>query len=322
MTDRIPVALIGGRGYTGSALLPLIANHSALDLVVATSNSEAGQALTQIDPNWPKPDQALDHLQPDGVGDVEATVWVLALPNGASGPWVDAITQAHPEAVIVDLGADYRFETDSMWVYGLTEWQRSQLSGATRIANPGCYATAAQMALRPLLDWLSQPPVIFGVSGYSGAGKTPSPKNDPKRLAGNLMPYQLTGHMHEKEVSFHLGQSVCFHPHVAPFFRGLSLTIHIQSQRAMSPQAIIDCWRSAYGEEPLVEVSEEIPEIRDVAETVGVKIGGVSVDERDPHHASFVVVLDNLLKGAASQAMQNINLALKLDELDGLGVTR
>ena len=322
MTDRIPVALIGGRGYTGSALLPLIAAHSVLDLVVATSSSEAGQALTQIDPNWPKPEQTLVDLGPDGVGDVEAKVWVLALPNGASGPWVDAIATHHPEALIVDLGADYRFEMDSAWVYGLTEWQRPELRGATRIANPGCYATAAQLALRPLSGWLNQPPVIFGVSGYSGAGKTPSPKNDPKRLANNIMPYQLTGHVHEKEISFHLGQSVCFHPHVAPFFRGLSLTIHITSQHAMSPQAITDCWRSAYGAEPLVEVSTEIPEIRDVAETAGVKIGGASVDERDPHHASFVVVLDNLLKGAASQAMQNINVALGLDELDGLGVVR
>lgn len=322
MTRRVSMGLIGGRGYTGSALLPLIAKHSVLDLVVATSTREAGQSLSQMDPNWPRPEQTLVDLQPDGVGGVDAQVWLLALPNGASGPWVDAIARAHPEALIVDLGADYRFETDSMWVYGLTEWQRQQLAGAHRIANPGCYATAAQMALRPLSGWIGQPPVIFGVSGYSGAGKTPSPKNDPKRLADNLIPYQLTGHVHEKEISFHLGQSVCFHPHVAPFFRGLSLTIHIQSQRAMNPQDITDCWQSAYGDEPLVEVSTDIPEIRDVAETAGVKIGGVSVDERDPHHASFVVVLDNLLKGAASQAIQNINVALGLDELDGLGVTR
>ncbi len=322
MTDRIPVALIGGRGYTGSALLPLIAAHSVLDLVVATSSSEAGQALTQIDPNWPKPEQTLVDLGPDGVGDVEAKVWVLALPNGASGPWVDAIAKHHAEALIVDLGADYRFETDPTWVYGLTEWQRPELRGATRIANPGCYATAAQMALRPLSDGLNQAPVIFGVSGYSGAGKTPSPRNDPKRLAENIIPYQLTGHVHEKEISFHLGQSVCFHPHVAPFFRGLSLTIHITSQHAMSPQAITDCWRSAYDAEPLVEISTDIPEIRDVVETAGVKIGGVSVDGRDPHRASFVVVLDNLMKGAASQAIQNINVALGLDDLDGLGVVR
>lgn len=322
MSARIGLALIGGRGHTGSALLPLIAAHSSIDLVLASSGSEAGTPLTQIDPAWPDPKQTLVHLQPEGVADVEAKVWVLALPNGASAPWVQAINEHHPQAMILDLGADYRFETHSSWVYGLTEWQRPELTGATRIANPGCYATAAQMALRPLLDLLCAPPVIFGLSGYSGAGKTPSPRNDPDRLADNVIPYQLSGHMHEKEISFHLGQPVCFHPHVAPFFRGLSLTIHIQTKQPIDAEAITQRWGSVYAHESLIEVSPDIPEIRDVVGTPMLKMGGACVDESDPHHASFVVVLDNLLKGAASQAVQNINVALGLDELDGLGVVR
>lgn len=322
MSTRIGLALIGGRGHTGSALLPLIAAHSSIDLVLASSSSEAGTPLTQIDPAWPDPKQALVHLQPEGVAEVEAKVWVLALPNGASAPWVHAVVEHHPQAMILDLGADYRFETHSSWVYGLTEWQRPELTGVTRIANPGCYATAAQMALRPLLDLLCAPPVIFGLSGYSGAGKTPSLRNDPERLADNVIPYQLSGHMHEKEISFHLGQPVCFHPHVAPFFRGLSLTIHIQTKQPTHAEAITQRWGNVYAHESLIEVSPDIPEIRDVVGTPMLKMGGACVDESDPHHASFVVVLDNLLKGAASQAVQNINVALGLDELDGLGVVR
>lgn len=313
------LALIGGRGYTGSTLLPLIDQHRFLQLVCATSTSEAGQPLTALDPNWSDPTQALVALSPQEVDGVDADIWILALPNGASAPWVEAIDRAHPDGVIIDLGADYRFDASGEWVYGLSEWARPKLFGAKRIANPGCYATAAQLALRPILSNLSSPPVIFGVSGYSGAGKTPSPRNDPKRLANNLIPYQPSGHMHETEVSFHLGQPVCFHPHVAPFFRGLSLTIHLQSKIAMGVDSLLRALTQAYGDEPLVAVQADIPEIRDVANTPKAIIGGVDVDARDHHHASLVVVLDNLLKGAASQAIQNINLALGFEECEGLG---
>jgi N-acetyl-gamma-glutamyl-phosphate reductase len=314
MTHRL--ALIGGRGYTGSALLPLLARHPQITLALASSGSQAGQPLTTIDPDWPDPGQALEGLEPEQVGSVDAAIWVLALPNGASAPWVAAISAAHAEALIVDLGADWRF--DPGWVYGLSEWNRPALAGARRIANPGCYATGAQFGLMPLREQLTRPPVIFGVSGYSGAGKTPSPRNDPDRLKNNLIPYQLTGHVHEQEISAHLGRPVRFHPHVAAFFRGISLTMAVDLAEPASPQSLFDQFQSCYGDEPLVEVSVEIPEIRDIAATPRLRVGGFAVDDRNPHRASLVVVLDNLLKGAASQAMQNINLALGLDERAGL----
>ncbi|NBD95763.1 MAG: N-acetyl-gamma-glutamyl-phosphate reductase, partial [Gammaproteobacteria bacterium] len=215
------LALIGGRGYTGSNLLPQIARHPELTLMLATSGTSAGQPLRSVDPDWPDPDQRLEDRSPKDCRNIAADVWVLALPNGASAPWVEAITSAHPEAVIIDLGADYRFDPD--WVYGLTEWNRDALSGARRIANPGCYATGAQFGLIPLRERLVRPPVVFGVSGYSGAGRTPSPRNDPERLRDNLIPYALTGHVHERETSTRLGRPVRFHPHVASFFRGISL---------------------------------------------------------------------------------------------------
>lgn len=310
------LALIGGRGHTGSELLKLIARHPELDLALATSNSQAGQPICQSVPEWPDADQAFEALEPSGVASVEADVWVLALPNGKSAPWVEAIGEAHPDAVILDIGADWRF--DEHWVYGLTELNRDALDSAKRIANPGCYATGALFGLWPIRRSLAAPPILFGVSGYSGAGKTPSPRNDPERLEGNLIPYALSGHVHEQEISAHLRRPVRFHPHVAPFFRGISLTISVMLTEPLTADELLSMVSEQYAGEALIRVGRDIPEIREVAGTPRLSIGGFTVDERDPMRASFVIVLDNLLKGAASQAMQNINRALGVDELTGI----
>jgi N-acetyl-gamma-glutamyl-phosphate reductase len=310
------LALIGARGFTGSALLPLVAAHPGLELALATSGSQAGQPITDAVPDWPDQNQKFESLKPDDCAQTKADVWVLALPNGASAPWVAAISKGHPQALILDLGADYRF--DPGWVYGLTEWNRVALDGARRIANPGCYATGAQFGLMPLRHHLTRAPVIFGVSGYSGAGRTPSPRNDPERLKDNLIPYSLTGHVHEEEISTHLGLPVRFHPHVAAYFRGISLTLAVDLSEPLGEAGLLELFSDAYANEPLIRVGAEIPEVRDITATPNLKIGGFTTDRRNPLRASFVVVLDNLLKGAASQAMQNINLALGVDELTGI----
>jgi len=310
------LALIGGRGYTGTELLRLLANHPEIELGLASSGSRAGARISEQIPSWPNPAQCYSSLEPAQVTGVDANVWVLALPNGKSLPWVKAIETAHPEALILDLGADWRF--DEGWVYGLTEWNRPALAGATRIANPGCYATGAQFGLLPLRDFLVRPPVVFGVSGFSGAGRTPSPRNDPERLRDNLIPYALTGHVHEQEISTRLGRPVRFHPHVAAFFRGISLTVAVDLADPSSAAELLAHFQVAYKKESLICVSQDIPEIRDVAATSRLHIGGFTVDERNPHRATFIVVLDNLMKGAASQALQNINLAIGLDELTGI----
>lgn len=314
------LALIGGRGYTGSELLGLLARHGGIELALATSASRAGQPIAETVPEWPDPDQALETLQPEDVTGVDAGAWVLALPNGQAAPWVAAIESAHPDAVILDLGADYRFDAD--WAYGLTEFNREAIAGARRIANPGCYATGALFGLLPMRRMLAGPPVVFGVSGFSGAGRTPSERNDLERLKDNLIPYALTGHVHETELSAHLGRPARFHPHAAPFFRGISLTLSVQLTEPVSAGGLRDLFRERYETEALVRVGEAVPEIREVAGTPSLAIGGFSVDQRDPMRASFVVVLDNLLKGAAGQALQNINLALGLDELAGMAGDR
>jgi N-acetyl-gamma-glutamyl-phosphate reductase len=310
------IALIGGRGYTGAELLGLLAHHPAMNLAFASSGSQAGQPLRSVCPQWPEAGATFVGLEPGQVGQHPADAWVLALPNGAAALWAQAISDAHPHSVIVDLSADYRF--DRSWVYGLPELNRAAIVGARRIANPGCYATAAMLGLWPLREILRDTPVLFGVSGYSGAGRAPSPRNDPDTLRDNLMPYSLVGHMHEREVSFQLGREVRFTPHVAAFFRGISMTIAVTLVKEVNEADILATFESHYRGEPRVHVTADVPQVRQAIESPDAWIGGFSVDARDPRRLTMVSVLDNLSKGAASQALQNLNLALGLDEQAGV----
>ena len=248
------INLVGGRGYTGSELLRLIAGHPNIDLGMASSRSHAGQSLFSTCDDWPDDGRTFTALEPDGVGAHPADAWVLALPNGLAANWVKAIRVEFPDTVILDLSADYRF--DPRWTYGLPERFRDQIRKTRSIANPGCYATGSQLGLLPLMDQLAAAPVIFGVSGYSGAGKTPSPRNDPDVLKDNLIPYALSGHMHEKEISFQLGSEVRFMPHVAEFFRGISLTISFELDHGVTPGGMLETFRKAYAGEDRVRVNK------------------------------------------------------------------
>jgi N-acetyl-gamma-glutamyl-phosphate reductase len=215
----------------------------------------------------------------------------------------------------VDLSADYRFNED--WYYGLPELTRDRYAGQKRTSNPGCYATAMQLAIAPLLDQLAGPPQCFGVSGYSGAGTTPSDKNNPELLRDNLMPYALADPMHEREVSRHLGVPVEFMPHVAPHFRGITMTVNLWLQQPVKVETIRDLYRQRYAAEPLIHVLDEAPWVSRIAGKHGVEIGGFTVA---PGSQRLIVVatLDNLLKGAATQAMQNLNLAFGFKELTSI----
>lgn len=316
MSAPFTINLIGGRGYTGSELLRLIAAHPDMGLGIASSRSHAGEEISSTCNGWPDDGTCFARLEPEGVSAYPADAWVLALPNGLAAAWVAAIELEYPNGIILDLSADHRFDAD--WTYGLPERFREQIRTAHLIANPGCYATGAQFGLLPLAGQLVSAPLVFGVSGYSGAGKTPSPRNDPDVLRDNMIPYALSGHMHEKEVSSQLDVDVRFMPHVAAFFRGISLTIAFELDHAVSVAALQALYEAEYAGETRVRISSEIPQVRTVQGTPDVHIGGFTVDARNPARGSLVVVLDNLLKGAASQAMQNLNLALGLGENKGI----
>jgi N-acetyl-gamma-glutamyl-phosphate reductase common form len=302
------LGIIGARGYVGGELLRLLADHGGFELGAVSSRKLAGRKVRD---EFDHPSElAIEALEPDDLTGRGLDVLVLALPNGLSEPWVEAV-----DCPIVDVSADHRFRDD--WTYGLPEHFRDRIVGATKIANPGCYATGMQVAVRPLLDLLEGPVHVFGVSGYSGAGTKPSPKNDPEQLADNLMPYKLVGHTHEREVSRQLDHTVNFMPHVAPFFRGIALTISAQLQAGAELSDVTDRYRALAEAEPLVRWSEEAPFVRDAANRHEVTVGGVEFDP-ERQRLAVVATLDNLLKGAATQALQNLNLLCGFDELRGI----
>lgn len=312
----IDAVMIGARGHTGSELVPLLHHHPEIELRAVGSSSVKGEPLNKHINGVDDCNLLFSDIQPDNVAEIPAALFVLALSNGQAARYVAAIEHHHPQAVIVDLSADYRF--DDTWVYGQPERFGDRLRGAKRIANPGCYATGAQLALAPLIDRVRATPVVFGVSGFSGAGNTPSRRNDRTVLKDNILPYSLVDHVHEQEVSRHLKRDVRLLPHVADFFRGISLTVAVELEPALRQEAVYELFVETYAPSPLIEIRHDVPEVADVRHKHGVIIGGFAISHVSPTHLSYVCVLDNLLKGAATQAIQNINLAFGFPSLAGL----
>ncbi|KAK9460301.1 Aspartate/glutamate/uridylate kinase [Lipomyces oligophaga] len=312
------VALIGARGYTGKALIDLINNHPGLELAYVSSRELNGKTVD----GYTKSDLMYSNLQTDDVSNIEKSgevdAWVMALPNGVCKPFVAAVQGAKGESVIIDLGADYRF--DDAWAYGLPELNdRKVISESKSIANPGCYATGSQIGLAPLIPFINKgsQPSIFGVSGYSGAGTKPSPKNDINNLSDNLLPYALTDHIHEREISSHLGSPVSFTPHVGQWFQGITLTISVPLSKRLTAGEIKELFDEKYESEPLIKVTSDIPVVKDIAHKHGVTVGGFAVHSSEPR-AVVISTIDNLLKGAATQCLQNLNLSLGYDEYAGI----
>jgi N-acetyl-gamma-glutamyl-phosphate reductase/acetylglutamate kinase len=336
-TQPARVALIGARGYTGQALINLMNAHPNMDLRHVSSRELAGQKLK----GYEKRDITYENLSAEDVRRMEERgeidCWVMALPNGVCKPFVDAINEGKgpQNSVIVDLSADYRF--DSKWTYGLPELvNRSDIAKATRISNPGCYATAAQLGIAPLVPFLGGQPTVFGVSGYSGAGTKPSPKNDVSNLTDNIIPYSLTDHIHEREISNQLGVEVAFIPHVAVWFQGIHHTISLPLKEKMTSRDIRNLYQERYAGERLVKVIGEPPSVKAISGKHGVEIGGFGVHSSGKR-VVVCATIDNLLKGAATQCLrkspvplppfsscpliddtENMNLALGFAEYEGI----
>jgi N-acetyl-gamma-glutamyl-phosphate reductase len=311
------LGIVGARGFAGGEFLRLAAAHGGFEVVYAASRALAGQPYSALAPQLADKGRVVAP-DPQTAAEAGLDACVLAMPNGEAKAYADAIEAKSPDTVILDFSADFRGAPS--WVYGLPEiGRRDALRGARRIANPGCYATAVALALAPLVNRLAGTASAFGVSGWSGAGTTPGPRNDEARLADNVMPYSLVGHGHEKEVREALGVKLAFTPHVAGFFRGLVATVHAPLTDVLSRAALAETFRKAYSDEPLIRLVDEPPEAKDGANVMGAIVGGFAAV---PAESRVVVccALDNLLKGAASQALQNLNLALGFEETWGLHV--
>ena len=315
----IRLGIAGARGYVGAELIRLVAGHPRFELSFVSSRELDGQRVADHNASYRGELRysAPSHEALPGLG---ADAVVLALPNGKAAACVAAFDEAgvdpsFRQPVIIDLSADYRF--DDAWYYGLPELTRARYAGERRISNPGCYATAMQLAIAPMLDALDGPVQCFGVSGYSGAGTSPSDKNDTEKLRDNLMPYALTRHVHEREVSRQLAHPVEFMPHVAPHFRGLTITANLHLSRAFTREEAFARYRDRYEGEPLVRVQDDVPWVSAVAGRNHVDIGGFTLSG-DGRRLVVVATEDNLLKGAATQALQNLNRAFGLDEFTGI----
>ncbi|MCK7594119.1 N-acetyl-gamma-glutamyl-phosphate reductase [Pseudomarimonas salicorniae] len=314
MNAPLRIGLLGARGFVGAELLKLVARHPCLELGFVSSREWAGQPLSA---QLPEVDLRgrFENLDPKAAAGAGVDIVVLAMPNGAAAPFVAEIDAKAPGTLVVDLSADYRF--DDGWYYGLPELTRGRYAGQRRISNPGCYATAMQLLVGPWVGELDGPVQCFGVSGYSGAGTTPSDKNNPDTLRDNLIPYTLVNHIHEREVSRQLGHPVEFMPHVAPHFRGLTITANLRLREVVDLDTVRARYASRYVDEPLIALQDGAPWVSRIAGRHGVQIGGWTLSA-DGRRLVVVATLDNLLKGAATQAVQNINLAAGWAETEGI----
>ncbi|WP_196138357.1 N-acetyl-gamma-glutamyl-phosphate reductase [Aliikangiella sp. G2MR2-5] len=318
LKQNYTVGLLGVRGYVGRAIVKLINHHPQLSLQWISSRQLKGLCLSTLEPEHPP--LTIDCFSPTDLKNNPCDILILALPNGLANNYVNHVRHLNYKLVI-DLSADYRFNDE--WQYLVPEIngekfvsQKSQ--GKTiKISNPGCYATAMQLALAPILPLIESRPGCFGVSGYSGAGTTPCATNNQKNLENNIIPYQLINHFHEKEVSFHLDTPISFTPHVADFFSGISMTVQLELAQSVPYHTLLSLYQNYYSDSELVKIQKEAATIQQVVNTHCAVIGGFSLAQ-DNKRLHLNCVLDNLLKGAASQAIQNINLALGLSPTLGL----
>ncbi|WP_223787938.1 N-acetyl-gamma-glutamyl-phosphate reductase [Marinicella meishanensis] len=312
MAEPIKAAILGARGHVGVELIQLLDAHPQVQLVAAYSRSHAGKPVQQMVAGFSDPHLAYADGPIADLPNHDLDVLFVALPDGLAKQHTALWQQMAPRTLIIDLSADHRFDDD--WTYGQPETCEQSLAIARLIANPGCYATGLQLGWYPLLPYLQDNdhdvPTAFGVSGYSGAGTTPSDKNNPKRLADNLLAYKPTDHTHEREVTRVLGRPIRFMPHVAAHFRGIHLTLSGKLNLTLTAEELFKIYQQFYADCPLIQVQTTAPEVQQIAQQHGVIIGGFAASQAEPGHLVLNVCLDNLLKGAATQAVQNMNLAL------------
>jgi N-acetyl-gamma-glutamyl-phosphate reductase len=325
------VAVAGATGYTGQELLRLLSRHPAVAVTAAMSSGQAAGAarplpgLTRV---W---DGTIVALSPDTLA-TDADVVFLALPDSAAAELAPALVARGVR--VIDLSGAFRLrsaEGRARWypetrhlpegvAYGLTERERGAVARAQLVANPGCYPTASLLALAPLAEaGLLLPAadvIVDAKSGVSGAGKTPSDRTHFSEIHGSLAAYGVFNHRHGAEIEQGLGREVTFTPHLIPIDRGIFATIYVRVAPGTTEEAIADVYERAYKGATFVRlVGAALPEIKHVAHTNFCDIGW-RVDASG--RAILVSVIDNLVKGASGQAVQNLNVMLGLDERTAL----
>ena len=334
------VSVFGAAGYTGALTARLLYRHPSLELKALTARSDVGRRLDDLYPHHRVPLE-LEELDLDRHADVDAAV--VAYPHGAAAPLVSALRERGVR--VVDLSADFRLRDPAVYgawyreheapellgeaVYGLPELYRVEIRGASLVANPGCYPTASLLALAPLARaGLIEDVVIDAKSGVSGAGRAATEKTHFVTVDENLNAYGVPRHRHIPEIEqelavldpAHADVRITFIPHLVPLDQGelVSCYVTLSDEATEAGTPLEALYAEAYGDEPFVELSSTPPGVRDVRETNICRIS-VHRDDRTGRAIVFAAI-DNLWKGAASQAVQNLNLMLGLPEEEGVGV--
>jgi N-acetyl-gamma-glutamyl-phosphate reductase len=328
----------GASGYAGALAAELIRRHPSLELARVTARTDAGRRLDELYPQYGV-DLVLEEPAAEDGSDVDAAI--VAYPHGAAAPVVAALRNQGTK--VVDLSADFRLhdlDAYSRWygehgapqligeaVYGLTELHREAIAGADLVANPGCYPTASILALAPLAaEGLIEDVVIDAKSGVSGAGRAAEEEMAAVKESDDTKPYKVTGHRHTPEIAQELSElaggngtseaGLTFVPHLMPYDQGELVSCYVRTSEPLDTARMLSLYEERYRDEPFVEVTSEPPGVSGVRETNLCRIH-LALNEASGRAMAFASI-DNLWKGAASQAIQNLNLMLDLPEGEGI----
>jgi N-acetyl-gamma-glutamyl-phosphate reductase len=329
----------GASGYAGALAAELVRRHPSLELARVTARTDAGKRLSELYPQYGI-DLVLEEPAAEDGADVDAAI--VAYPHGAAAPVVAALREQGVK--VVDLSADFRLhdlDTYARWygehgapqlvaeaVYGLTELHREAIAGADLVANPGCYPTASVLALAPLAsEGLIEDVVIDAKSGVSGAGRAAAEEMEVVKETEDTRPYRVAGHRHTPEIAQELAElaggngaadagRLTFVPHLMPYDQGELVSCYVRTSEPLDPARMLALYQERYADEPFVEVTPDPPGVSGVRGTNLCRIH-LALDESSGRAMAFASI-DNLWKGAASQAIQNINLMLGLPEGEGI----
>ena len=327
------VAIIGASGYTGGELLRMLLNHGEVEITDITSRQYDGTPAHKIHPHIRDSGLVFKNKAPD---ELDADVVFTATPHGASMKIVPQILETG--AKVVDLSGDYRYRDTAVYekwygmehtdkehkgAFGLPELYRDEIKKADLVANPGCFPTGAILSSYPLVkNNLVDRIVIDSKTGVSGAGVNPSSTTHYPNIADNINPYKISSHRHMSEIQQELhgfdDVKVSFTPHLVPVNRGIQTTSHSFLIEDITTDELRDYYEKEYKDEYFIKLMDEgeIPHLSSVRGSNFVHIGGFEIDETG--RVVMLSAIDNLVKGASGQAIQNMNILLGLDESTGL----
>ncbi len=332
----VSVSVVGASGYTGGELLKFLLNHPEVDIKHVTSRKNDGEPIHKIHPHLRETGLVFEDKNVD---ELDSDVVFTATPHGASMNIVPSILESGSK--VIDFSGDYRFNDINVYekwynlkhtgeldaVYGLPEIHRDEIKKANLIANPGCFTTGAILSIFPLSKLKLLDRTIFdSKTGVSGSGVNPTESSHFPNISQNVNPYKIISHRHTPEIRQELGLfsdiKVSFTPHLVPSIRGILTTSHsfFKEDVDVDSEEIRDIYTKQYNSEPFVHITDEgeIPRLSSVRGSNHMHIGCFEIDDTD--RLVIVSAIDNLVKGASGQAVQNLNIICGFDEMMGLNI--